>query len=230
MNKECIAIIPARGGSKRIPGKNIKNFLGKPIINYSIDAALKSNLFNEIMVTTDDNEISDISIKAGASVPFFRSKENSNDSAGISEVLIEVIKSYMELGIYFKYLCCILPTAIFIKPERIIEGINILKNNNFDSVFPIVKFSYPILRALKIENNKVNMIWPENYHKRSQDLIKAYHDCGQFYWINVKVFLEKKIVFTDNSGYIELNESEVQDIDTLEDWKIAELKYKILNN
>ncbi len=223
-----LAIIPARGGSKRIPQKNVKDFLSKPIIEYSITAAKNAGLFDEIMVSTDDKEIADISIKCGAKVPFMRSEETANDYAGIADVLFEVLQKYSERCNDFDYFCCVFATAPFIKPERLVETFNILKQNNYSTVFPVVRFSYPIQRALKIENAKVSMIWPENYDKRSQDLMPAYHDAGQFYWAKTQDFLNEKTLFSSNSGAIVLPETEVQDIDTPDDWQIAEMKYEIL--
>ncbi len=228
-NIKNIAIIPARGGSKRIPRKNIKNFLGKPIIAYSIEAAIKSNLFDEVMVSTDDKEIADIAIKYGAKVPFMRTAETANDFATTADVIIEVINDYEKIKKRFETCCCIYPTAPLIKIENIINAYKLLINENFESVFPVVKFSYPIFRALKVENNKVKMIWEENLTKRSQDLPDAFHDAGQFYFMRTEAFLLNCEIFTDNTGAIELSELEVQDIDTETDWKLAEMKYKILN-
>jgi N-acylneuraminate cytidylyltransferase len=221
----AIAIIPARGGSKRIPRKNIKPFCGKPIIAYSIETAIKSNCFDEVMVSTDDDEIAIISQSYGASVPFKRSEKTSNDYAGILEVIEEVINKYISSGKTFDAICCLLPTAPLISKEDLIEAQKILLQNNFDSVFPVVSFSYPILRALQIDGNKISMIWPENDNKRSQDLPPAYHDAGQFYWMNNQCFKKQKI-FTDNSGFIILPEIRVQDIDSQDDWDICELKYR----
>ncbi|MDR0560036.1 MAG: pseudaminic acid cytidylyltransferase [Prevotellaceae bacterium] len=223
-----LAIIPARGGSKRIPRKNIKSFSGKPIIAYSIDVALKSELFDEIMVSTDDIEIAETAKKYGAKVPFLRSPETSDDFAGTSDVIVEVLQEYKKKGTEFEIACCIYPAAPFITIETLQKAYNILTENSFDSVFPVCAFSYPIQRALKIENRKTLMINPENLNKRSQDLIKTYHDAGQFYWFNVEKFLQKKIIMTDNCGSIVLNELQVQDIDNETDWKLAELKYKLI--
>jgi pseudaminic acid cytidylyltransferase len=230
MKSKILAIIPARGGSKRIPRKNIKIFLGKPIIAYSIEAALKSELFDEVMVSTDDKKIAQAAEKYGAKVPFMRSKRNSGDYAGTSDVIGEVLEEYLKRGLNFNIFCCIYPTAPLITVKTIKKGLNLLRNKKFDSVFPIVKFSYPIQRALKINNSKVEMFWSENKEKRSQDLEKAYHDAGQFYWMWTKKFIEQKRIFAKNSGAIILKESEVQDIDGLEDWKMAEMKYKLNNN
>jgi len=224
-----IAIIPARGGSKRIPQKNIKSFCGKPIIEYSIQAALDSGLFSEVMVSTDDDVIAEIAMKAGASVPFFRSEKTANDYAHIGDVLLEVIETYNQNGQFFDTFCCILATAPFISAMRLKEGYHVLKNSDYDSVFPVLKFSYPIQRALKIDDRNVSMIQPEHLLSRSQDLMPAYHDSGQFYWCRTNRFLSKKVVFTGNSGSIILSDMEVQDIDTPEDWEIAEFKYNVLN-
>lgn len=223
-----IAIIPARGGSKRIPRKNIKDFLGKPIIAYSIEAALNSGVFDEIMVSTDDKEIADIARKYGAKVPFYRSPKTSNDTATTADVLIEVVNEYKKTGQDFDYACCIYPCAPFINPQKIKEGFILIKEKNADNAMPIVQFSYPIQRALKIESNRLEMISPDNINARTQDLIPTYHDAGQYYWFNVNRFLQNKSLFSANTIAIITPESEVQDIDTEEDWEIAELKYKIL--
>lgn len=225
---KTLAIIPARGGSKRIPRKNIQPFSGKPIIQYSIETALQSKLFDEIMVSTDDAEISEISKKAGASVPFMRSLATSNDLAGISEVVEEVLTAYQQQGKEFDVFCVIFPTAPFIRCERLIEGLDMLTKKGFDSVFPVLRYSYPIQRSLKIEKGKVSMNWPENFNKRSQDLTPAFHDSGQFYWMKTSEFHLQKKLFAKNSGAIILSDLEAHDIDTLEDWKVAEIKYKIL--
>lgn len=223
-----LAIIPARGGSKRIPRKNIKDFLGKPIIAYSIEVALQCGLFDEVMVSTDDQEIAEISRKHGASVPFFRSKKNSSDFASTSDVLLEVINEYEKQGTFFTNVCCIYPTAPLISKSKLLDGFNLLNEKHFDSVFPVVQFSYPILRSLKFENDHILMNWPEHLNTRSQDLTPAYHDAGQFYWVNIKSFTEKMAIFTDNAGAIKLTETEVQDIDNETDWTLAELKYKLI--
>jgi pseudaminic acid cytidylyltransferase len=225
-----IAIIPARGGSKRILRKNIKDFLGKPIIAYSIEAAIDSGLFDEVMVSTDDKEIAETAIKFGANVPFFRNNTSADDFAGLEEVIVEVLSEYHSLKTDFDFFCCILPTAPFISTNRLKQALDLLIKNNFDSVFPVVKYSYPIQRALKIENEKMKMIWPENMEKRSQDLYPAYHDSGQFYWMNVNQFLIQKKLFAENAGAVIISENEAQDIDTFEDWEIAELKYKHLKS
>lgn len=229
LNK-CVAIITARGGSKRIPRKNIKNFLGFPIIKYSIEAAIKSKCFDEVMVSTDDREIAEVSEKFGAKIPFLRSQATSNDYATTADVIEEVILEYKKTGRNFEYCCCIYPTAPFISTEKLKEGFGILKIKKADSVLPVARFSYPIQRALKIENNRLLMFWPEDLNTRSQDLMPAYHDAGQFYWLNVKNFLKQKKILTENTFSLEIPESEVHDIDCNEDWKIAEMKYSLLKH
>ncbi len=223
-----IAIIPARGGSKRIPRKNIKNFAGKPIIAYSIEAALNSGIFYGVAVSTDDNEIVRIAEKYGAAVPFMRSEENSNDMAMTAPVLEEVIYKYKKLGQEFDYGCCIYPTAAFVSPDRLKESFLKIQKTAAKTLIPVVKFSYPIQRALKIENDRLSLISPENMNVRSQDLMPTYHDIGQFYWFKIESFLENPTLFSDFTTTIEVPESEVQDIDNEEDWKIAEMKYRIL--
>jgi len=223
-----IAIIPARGGSKRIPRKNIKDFFGKPIIAYSIEAALNSGVFDEVMVSTDDIEIAEIAKKYGAKIPFFRSSELSNDMAMTAPVLVEVLNEYKKLGNEFEYGCCIYPCAPFINPEKLKEGLESMKEKKVDNAVPVVQFSYPIQRALKIENNQLSMILPENMNMRSQDLMPTYHDIGQYYCFKIESFLAEPTLFSKNTVPIITPESQVQDIDTEEDWEIAEIKYKML--
>ena len=226
---KILCIIPARGGSKRIPRKNIKNFLGKPIIAYSIEAALKSELFDEVMVSTDDKEIAEVAKTYGAKVPFMRSKENADDYATTVDVLIEVINKYKILKKEFDSCCCIYPTAPLIKIEKLKSGFEKLNNDNFDVVFPVVGFSYPIWRGLKkTANENFKMIWPKHINSRSQDLEEAYHDAGQWYWFKPKNLIQKKTLLGTNTTCVILKATEVQDIDTLTDWKLAELKYELL--
>ena len=208
-----LCIIPARGGSKRIPRKNIRDFLGKPIIAYSIEVALKSGLFEEVMVSTDDTQIAEIATKFGAKVPFMRSPEASNDQATTMEVIHEVLGNYEKLqGKVFEKVCCIYPTAPLIKKEHLKAGYDLLKSAGFDSVFPVVPFSYPIWRGLKLgTDKKIKMIWPEFLSSRSQDLEKAFHDAGQWYWLDPKNINQS--IFTENSGSIILEETDIQDID-----------------
>ncbi len=224
-----ICIIPARGGSKRIPRKNIKDFLGKPIIAYSIEVALASGLFDEVMVSTDDEEIAKIAKELGAKVPFFRSNKNSDDFATTADVILEVIFEYEKREKYFDTVCCIYSTAPFVTKERLIEGFNLLNTKKYSTVLPLLKYSFPIQRAVSIDKKyKVNFIQPEHQLTRSQDLTPAFHDSGQFYWLNVPSFQKSKKIWTDNTGAILLTEMEVQDIDSFEDWKMAEFKFKVL--
>ncbi len=228
MPKKVIAIITARGGSKRIQKKNIKNFLGYPIIKYAIEAVIKSKIFEEIMVSTDNEEIAEVSRKFGAKVPFFRSEKNSNDYVMTPEVILEVIETYKKMNQNYDYACCIYPTAPFVTEEKLRKAYNMLQKEKADSVIPVVKFSYPIQRSLKIKNGRLQMIWPENLNKRSQDLEPVYHDCGQFYFLRVASFLKQKKLFMAKTIPFEISEMQVQDIDNEEDWKIAEIKYKTL--
>jgi N-acylneuraminate cytidylyltransferase len=225
-----IAIITARGGSKRIPKKNIKHFLGKPIISYSIEIAINSGIFDEIMVSTDDEEIKKIALQYGAKVPFLRSKKNSDDFSTTLNVLDEVISNYHTIkNQKFDYACCIYPTSPLTTINHIIDGYKLLLNNNFDSTFPAIKFGYPIWRGLDINNNGISsMIWDEYLNSRSQDLKNVYHDAGQWYWFKPNLIYESLI--SGNAGALILKESEVQDIDNEEDWVLAELKYELKNN
>ncbi len=222
----CLAIIPARGGSKRIPKKNIISFLGSPMIKYSIDAALKSKCFEEIMVSTDDKEIASVASRLGAKVPFMRSNDNSKDCSILADAVLEVIEQYEQLGRKFEYICVILPTAPLIKVKTLKEGFALIKKGA-QAVIPVVAFSYPIQRAFKVKNTKLKMFDEAFMHVNSQALEPAYHDAGQFYYLKTSSFKKQKKIFLDKSQAIILRESEVQDIDVLEDLKIAELKYKL---
>lgn len=223
-----IAVITARGGSKRIPRKNIKDFCGKPIIGYSIEAAINSEIFDEVMVSTDDIEIAGISIKYGAKVPFYRSEKTSDDHSTTADVLEEVLLKYKEFGQEFDCFCCIYPTAPFITDRRLKSAFDTLISNKADSLLPVVKFSYPPQRSLIINKDRIDYKWTENIDKRSQDLEPFYHDCGQFYFMKVDKFLEEHKLITQNTIPFVMQDTEVQDIDTLEDWDIAEMKYKLL--
>ena len=224
-----LAIITARGGSKRIPRKNIKKFCGKPILHYSIQAALDAGIFDEVMVSTDDEEIAEIAKAAGAKVPFFRSEQTANDFASTDDVIMEVLSEYQKRGEVFDAFCCIYPTAPFLSGQRLKEAMALL--DTADSVMPIVPFSYPPQRGLIInEKGLVARQFPEYATARSQDLPKVYHDCGQFYACRTKPFLEAGTTDVENLVPLILSEMEVQDIDTLEDWEIAEIKYRRLFN
>jgi pseudaminic acid cytidylyltransferase len=226
---KTLAIITARGGSKRIPRKNIKPFLGKPIIAYSIESAVNSGLFDEVMVSTEDDEIAAIAEQFGAKVPFRRSAKNADDFATTADVVVEVLENYKAIGQQFDYAICIYPTAPFVDAALINQGFNLLTSGHYDTVFPAMPFGFPIQRAIKLNaENRIEMLQPEFLRTRSQDLEKAYHDCGQFYWLNVGKFLVKKEIWTDNSGIVVLSEMEAHDIDNIEDWKVAEFKYSRL--
>lgn len=220
-----IAIIPARGGSKRIPRKNIKEFCGKPMISYSIESAKQAGCFERIIVSTDDSEIAKIAKEYGAEVPFIRPDDISNDYASTLDVIAHAI---LELNLIDKCnICCIYATAPLISSQKLLEGLAILHTEKLDYVFSATEFSYPIQRAFKLlTNNNVEMFHPEHFNKRSQDLEKAYHDAGQFYWGNSQAFLDKTPFFGNYSRPIILPNTQVQDIDTPDDWKLAEILYK----
>lgn len=222
-----LCIIPARGGSKRIPRKNIKDFLGRPIIAYSIDAALQSGLFDEVMVSTDDEEIAEVARQYGANVPFMRSAETSNDFATTADVIIEVIDKYKEMNEEFDTVTCIYSTAPFVTPSRLCEAFAML-NEDIDSVFTCVGFSYPVQRGLHIVDGKISMTNPEYINTRSQDLEPIYHDAGQFYISTIDSFRANRSFWGANTAGLVLSELEVQDLDTLTDWQLAEMKYKLL--
>lgn len=224
-----IAIITARGGSKRIPKKNIRDFCGKPIMAYSIEAAISSRIFDTVMVSTDSKEIANIAKQYGADIPFMRSDETSNDFATTSDVLIEVLEKYKEQGIVYTQACCLYPTAPFVTSERLKEAMSLLNSSNeVDTVIPILRYSYPPQRGLISKDGYIKMREPEFSRTRSQDLQPIYHDAGQFYCFDVKAFLKTKNIMAGKIKGVELSELEVQDIDTIEDWKIAEMKYKLL--
>lgn len=223
-----IAIITARGGSKRIPKKNIKDFCGKPIIAYSIEAAISSELFDEVMVSTDSEEIAGIAKKYGASVPFMRSAETSNDYATTNDVLMEVFNEYEKRGQEFDIAVCIYPTAPFVTADKLKRAIDMVEKDGADAVTPVVQFSFPPQRAFIIRDNALEYQYPENASVRSQDLEAVYHDCGQFYVMRPYNILHD--VESTMTMPLIMKESEVQDIDTIEDWKIAEIKYKLMIN
>lgn len=223
-----ICIIPARGNSKRIAKKNIKHFLGKPIIAYSIEAAIKSGLFDEVMVSTDNKEIAEIAKTYGAKIPFYRSKKNSDDFATTYDVIEEVIKKYINEGKEFKNICCIYSCAPFVTESKLNLGFKKLIENTFDTVFPIIEYSFPIERAVKITNGKITPLDAKYLDTRSQDLTKSYHDAGQFYWMKTQKILASNKIITDNCGGIVITELEGQDIDTEIDWNLAEMKFKSL--
>ena len=226
MNNLCV--IPARGGSKRIPHKNKKHFLGKPIIAYSIEAALESNLFSEVIVSTDNAEIAKIAIQYGAKIPFMRSAKNASNFSTTFEVIEEVMEIYEEKRVVFEKVCCVYPCAPFITSGSLQKAYIKLKKNQFTSVFPVIPYSTPIQRAMKLNNGKIRLIDSVNLNNRSQDLEQSYFDAGQFYWMDIEKVLSTKSIITENSGAIILSEMEGQDIDTETDWALAEFKFKLL--
>ena len=226
--KKSVAIITARGGSKRIPHKNIRDFCGKPIISYSIEAALSSGVFDEVMVSTDDEAIASIARSFGAAVPFMRSAESANDYASTDDVIAEVLRTYEAGGTRFDRFCCIYPTAPFVTAEKLKNAMALL--DPAESVMPVVAFSYPPQRGIILENGRIRRKYPEFLTARSQDLEKMYHDCGQFYACRTDAFFRDSTTDVDDLVPMIMPEMEVQDIDTEEDWAIAELKYRKMQN
>ncbi len=230
-----IAIITARGGSKRIPRKNIKNFCGRPIISYSIEAAKISGLFDEVMVSTDDKEIATVAQQYGANIPFMRSEKNADDYATTADVLQEVLLEYEKRGKLFDVMCCLYPTAPFVTAKRLQEAYTIFIEKHAEEVVPVVQFSYPPQRGFILKNGILSYAHPQYIRARSQDLAPLYHDAGQFYFYDIKAFIKGVENNSEMGAYtlqtfpLLLNEIEVQDIDNLSDWTLAELKYRILH-
>ncbi len=222
-----IAIIPARGGSKRIPRKNIKPFCGKPMIAWSIEAAKNSDLFDHIIVSTDDDEIAEVAIQWGAEVPFMRPAELADDYVGTGAVAQHALEwGIKNLG-PIEFVCTIYATAPFIQPTDLINGLDLLLESGSQIVFTATSFPFPIQRAIKItKNGRVEMFQPEHYTTRSQDLEHAYHDAGQFYWARTDACLSGVSAFSDAAVALILPRCQVQDIDTLEDWQRAELMFE----
>lgn len=224
-----VAIIPARGGSKRIPNKNIKLFAGQPIISYSIRVAQETELFDKVIVSTDSLEIANIAREYGAEVPFIRPAELASDFAGTVEVICHAIEWLAKEGTQSEFICCIYATAPFIQVSYLKQGYDKLVSSGATSVFSVTTYPYPIYRSLKItEKGCIEMIWPEYKDSRSQDLSEAYHDAGQFYWANIKKFMQGKAFFAKDSLPVILPRYLVQDIDTMEDWATAEKMYSVL--
>lgn len=226
-----VAIIPARGGSKRIPRKNIKPFHGKPMIAYAIEAAQKSGCFDRIIVSTDDQEIADVAMANGAEVPFLRPADIADDHATTLDVISHAAKWLTDQGYHSKYLCCIYATAPFIRADKLQEGLAALETGLYDYAFSATTFPFPIQRAFKLApSGAISMFMPEHQTTRSQDLEEAYHDAGQFYWGTAEAFAQGRAIFTDQSVAVLLPRIEVQDIDTPEDWQTAEALYALLQN
>ena len=226
-----ICIIPARGGSKRILRKNIKEFNGKPIIAYSIEAALNSGLFSEVMVSTEDDEIAEISRYYGAEVPFMRPDHLADDFASTPDVMEHAATWLNSIEDKPSFICCIAATAPLIDSHYLKAGLQKILHGQCDYAISAVSYPSPIQRAFRItDDERIEMFFPENFHKRSQDLEAVYHDAGQFYWGKTQAWLTKKLLFSHETAPVLLPMIQVQDIDTLEDWDIAELKCKILHH
>lgn len=225
-----LAVIPARGGSKRIPRKNIKTFHGKPMIAWSIEVAFNSGCFDEVWVSTDDDEIAEIAIKYGAKVPFMRPLELSEDYSTTTDVMQHAIQYYMDNNSKeLSFVCCIYATAPFITIDALQLGLQKIENSDLSFVFGATTYPFPIQRAIKLsEQGTVKMFSPQYFNSRSQDLEVAWHDAGQFYWARPQAYLEKEIVFSSKSSVVEIPRYLVQDIDTMEDWMRAELIFSCL--
>ncbi len=224
-----IAMIPARGGSKRIPRKNIKSFLGKPIIAYSIEAAKNTGCFDKIIVSTDDDEIAAVARECGAETPFIRPSNISGDHATTVEVIKHTLNWYKNSGLNVDNICCIYATSPFVTALDISEGLKAIDGPEFDYAFSVTSFPFPIQRAVKVnDGGRVEMFNSNYLNTRSQDLIEAFHDAGQFYWGKASAFLSDKPIFSPAAFAVKIPRKRVQDIDTMEDWESAELAYKLL--
>lgn len=223
-----IAIITARGGSKRIPGKNIKVFCGKPILAYSIEAAVNAGIFDTVMVSTDNEKIAETAKRYGAEVPFFRNEKTSGDFATTNDVLMEVLEEYEKRGEHFDLGCCIYPTAPFVTAEKLSQAVELLKNSSADTLIPVTSFSYPPQRAMVVKEGRLEFKYPQYLDSRSQDLETHYHDAGQFYLFRTEAFHKNGRLMVGDILPFVISELEVQDIDNETDWKIAEMKYRLM--
>lgn len=224
-----VAIIPARGGSKRIPGKNIKLFAGLPMIVHSLVAAREAQLFDRIIVSTDSGDIMNIAKQNGAEVPFLRPAELANDIADTDAVLIHALDWLAEHGCSVRYFCCIYATAPFLRSQYIRKGLELLQSENATTAFSVTTYPYTIFRSLKVNHRgRIEMLWPENFMKRSQDFPEVVHDAGQFYWGNREKYLREGRLFSSDSVPVHIPRYLVQDIDTPEDWEVAERMYKAI--
>lgn len=222
-----LAVIPARGGSKRIPRKNIKLFCGKPMIAWSIEAALQSGCFDQIVVSTDDAEIADIARQSGVKVPFMRPAELSDDHTGTTAVMAHAIDWFVKRGQTPAQVCCLYPTAPFVRADDLRRGLAALTEAGSDYAFSVTSYAFPIQRAIRLTaENRVAMLNPEHFSTRSQDLEEAYHDAGQFYWGRADAWLQGRMIFSPAAVPVMLPRHRVQDIDTPEDWLRAEWMFK----
>lgn len=224
-----VAVITARGGSKRIPRKNIREFCGKPILAYSIEAALGSGVFDEVMISTEDDEIAEIAMEYGAALPFRRSMKNADDHSTTVDVMCEVLDSYEKIGKHPDVMCCIYPTAPFVTAEKLRKAYELFESNDANAVIPVVRFSFPPQRCFVMNDGFLEYKWKEYQFARSQDLEPFYHDAGQFYLIKSEIMRKEHTLVPGRTVSLVLDDMEVQDIDTLDDWKIAEIKYGIIS-
>jgi pseudaminic acid cytidylyltransferase len=223
---DCVAVVTARGGSKRIPGKNIKPFLGKPMIAYSIETAKKSRLFDKIIVSTDDDRIASVAIEYGAEVPFRRPANLADDFTPTAPVVLDALEQLEGLGITTKYVCCIYPTAPFLTVESLRQGLDLMRDQSVTGSFAVTTYPHPIFRALRVNKaGRLEMFWPEHKLSRSNDLPEAFHDVGQFYWRQVEAFRRDQSVWAPDAAPVVVPRKRAQDIDTPEDWEVAELLY-----
>lgn len=225
-----LAVIPARGGSKRIPRKNIKMFCGKPMIAWSIEAARDSGCFDKIVVSTDDVEISEVARHYGAETPFVRPAQLSDDFTGTIPVIAHATEWYEERGLSPQQVCCIYATAPFVRAQDLIAGLAILESAASDYAFSVTSYPFPIQRAIRLsEQGRVSMFDAQHFATRSQDLEEAFHDAGQFYWGTAEAWKQGKMIFSPDASAVLLPRHRVQDIDTAEDWLRAELMFKSLH-
>lgn len=224
-----LAVIPARGGSKRIPRKNVKEFCGKPMLAWSIEAALTSGCFDEVVVSTDDSQIAEVALAHGASIPFMRPAELSDDHTGTIPVVRHAAQCFLDQGRAPDSVCCLYATAPFVRADDLRRGLDVLETTGSDYAFSVTSYAFPIQRALRLtQGGRVEMFNPEHFTTRSQDLEEAFHDAGQFYWGKALAWLEGRTIFTQASSAVMLPRHRVQDIDTLEDWERAEWLFKAM--
>jgi pseudaminic acid cytidylyltransferase len=222
-----VAVIPARGGSKRIPRKNIRPFAGKPIIGYSIESAIRSGLFDRVVVSTDDSEISDVAREFGAEVPFTRPLTLADDHTGTTEVIAHAVEWFSGRGVPISAVCCIYPTAPFIQSEDLSEGLRLMQSGRWRYVFAATRFVGSVHRAFRQTNDGgLEMLFPDKFTARSQDLPDVLHDAGQFYWGRAEAWLSRAKVFDRDSTIVSIPPWRVLDIDTEEDWRYAEAMAK----
>ncbi|MBL9008534.1 MAG: pseudaminic acid cytidylyltransferase [Myxococcales bacterium] len=225
--RDAVAIIPARAGSKRIPGKNIRPFLGKPMIQYSIEAAQGSGLFDRVVVSTDSDEIARLAQLLGADVPFVRPAHLADDHTPLAEVLHHALVVLAEQGASYRAVCCILATAPLVQPRYLQQGATLLATRDTDAVIPVTTYEFPIFRSFQQVQGRLQLMWPEHELTRSNDLPEAYHDIGQFYWLKTEAFLRSRRIYAPGALPVVVPRSLVQDIDTEEDWQRAEQMARI---